>query len=191
MQKQAATRTLKEFFLKQMEEDKSWGSALSAQPIAEGSSIAPTPQTPNEVLLNVKVSISNEQFNNLLQQDAIKKARLSLHLSMDSTSAVEYPLSKSEWFLQQNQPLDTSLANTNYKTINFSAYQKNRNPFSLSPREFDIIKLLAQGLLYKEIACELGISIFTVKNHLKKIYPKLGVTNRSEAILKYLKFSQQ
>lgn len=184
MQKEGATRSLKEFFLKQMEEDLIWRKEISTHIITEEDI-----PSPSEILLNVKVSVNKEQFNNLLQQDAIKKAKLSIHLSMDSAKTLEYPLSKSEWFLQQNQPIGASISNM--KSINFSSYQNSLNPFGLSPREKDIMRLLAQGLLYKEIACELGISIFTVKNHLKKIYPKLGASNRSEAILKYLKFCQQ
>lgn len=183
MQKESTTRSLKEFFLKQMEADLNWRKEVPTHVFSD-EEMSP----PSEILLNVKVSVNKEQFNSLLQQDAIKKAKLSIHLSMDSVQAVEYPLSKSEWFLQQNQPVGSTISSI--KAINFSSYQNSSNPFGLSPREIDIMKLLAQGLLYKEIACELGISIFTVKNHLKKIYPKLGASNRSEAILKYLKFSQ-
>jgi DNA-binding CsgD family transcriptional regulator len=56
----------------------------------------------------------------------------------------------------------------------------------LTVREKEILDLLCDGLLYKEIAEELGISALTVKNHLRNIYPKLRVANRSEAIVKYL-----
>ncbi|MDX9853416.1 MAG: hypothetical protein RBS81_06520, partial [Tenuifilaceae bacterium] len=106
MQKEGATRSLKEFFLKQMEEDLIWRKEISTHIIPEEDI-----PSPSEILLNVKVSVNKEQFNNLLQQDAIKKAKLSIHLSMDSAKTVEYPLSKSEWFLQQNQPIGASINN--------------------------------------------------------------------------------
>jgi DNA-binding CsgD family transcriptional regulator len=59
----------------------------------------------------------------------------------------------------------------------------------LTIREKEIIELLCDGLLYKEIAERLGISALTVKNHLRNIYLKLRVANRSEAIVKYLGLS--
>ena len=62
----------------------------------------------------------------------------------------------------------------------------NRAMDVLTFREKEILELLCDGLLYKEIAEVLGISALTVKNHLRNIYPKLKVANRSEAIVKYL-----
>jgi len=54
----------------------------------------------------------------------------------------------------------------------------------LSPRETEILHLLAQGLLYKEIADRLTISTSTVRQHIHRIYEKLHVQNRTEAINK-------
>ena len=54
----------------------------------------------------------------------------------------------------------------------------------LSPRETEILQLLAQGLLYKEIADNLSISTSTVRQHIHRIYDKLHVQNRTEAINK-------
>jgi DNA-binding NarL/FixJ family response regulator len=52
----------------------------------------------------------------------------------------------------------------------------------LSPREVDILQLLAEGHAYKQIASELGISINTIRTHIKRIYEKLHVHSRTEAI---------
>jgi RNA polymerase sigma factor (sigma-70 family) len=54
----------------------------------------------------------------------------------------------------------------------------------LSPRETEIIRLLAQGLLYKEIADRLGLSTETIRTHLHNIYEKLHVRTRTEAVMK-------
>ena len=54
----------------------------------------------------------------------------------------------------------------------------------LSPREKEILKLLAKGLLYKEISHQLQITTGTVRIHIHKIYEKLHVQNRTEAINK-------
>ena len=56
----------------------------------------------------------------------------------------------------------------------------------LTPREEQILRLLAEGHVTKEIASQLGISFFTAQNHLKKIYEKLHVRSRTEAVIKYL-----
>ena len=54
----------------------------------------------------------------------------------------------------------------------------------LSHRENEILQLLAKGLLYKEIADQLAISVSTVRQHIHHIYEKLHVQNRTEAINK-------
>jgi DNA-binding NarL/FixJ family response regulator len=54
----------------------------------------------------------------------------------------------------------------------------------LSSRENEILQLLAKGLLYKEIADQLSISVSTVRQHIHHIYEKLHVQNRTEAINK-------
>jgi len=54
----------------------------------------------------------------------------------------------------------------------------------LTQRESTILQLLSQGLLYKEIADQLNISTGTVRQHIHRIYEKLHVQNRTEAINK-------
>jgi DNA-binding NarL/FixJ family response regulator len=57
---------------------------------------------------------------------------------------------------------------------------------NLSPRELEILEMLANADLYKEIADKLTISITTVRTHIKHIYNKLHVRTRTEAVAKYL-----
>jgi NarL family two-component system response regulator LiaR len=69
-----------------------------------------------------------------------------------------------------------------------SSFQKpqiEQNIAKLSDREVEVIKLVAKGLLYKEIANTLSISKETVKKHLKNIYQKLHVQNKIEALNKF------
>jgi DNA-binding NarL/FixJ family response regulator len=61
----------------------------------------------------------------------------------------------------------------------------------LTKRETEIIYLLEKGLLYKEIAAQKDISIETVKKHSKNIYRKLGVRNRTEAVIHFLSQTRQ
>ena len=56
----------------------------------------------------------------------------------------------------------------------------------LTPREHQVMTHLCRGALDKEIAEWLSISSWTVHNHLKNIYEKLGVQNRTEAVMEYL-----
>jgi DNA-binding NarL/FixJ family response regulator len=60
--------------------------------------------------------------------------------------------------------------------------QGRDGPQPLTPREEQVLQMLAQGLANKEIAAELSISDHTVKFHISSIYDKLGVTNRVEAV---------
>lgn len=57
----------------------------------------------------------------------------------------------------------------------------------LTGREQEVLALLAKGYLYKEISDSLGISINTLRNHLRAIYDKLHVHSRTEATVKFLK----
>lgn len=57
---------------------------------------------------------------------------------------------------------------------------------ALSEREHEVLKHLAEGSMYKEIADRLGISIDTVRSHVRKIYEKLHVHSRNGAVLKFL-----
>lgn len=58
---------------------------------------------------------------------------------------------------------------------------------NLSEREQQVLDLLSQGLIYKEIAERLGISYETVHTYIRRIYEKLQVRTRTEAVAKFLK----
>ena len=64
--------------------------------------------------------------------------------------------------------------------------EKDSAASKLSPREAQLLDLLAQGLGNKEIADGMGLSVETVRSYLKRIYDKLHVRSRTEAALKYL-----
>src|SRR3954463_5229171 len=56
-------------------------------------------------------------------------------------------------------------------------------PCPLSTREQEVLKRLAQGMVYKQIAHELSLSTSTVRTHLHNIYGKLGAVDRAQAVL--------
>jgi DNA-binding NarL/FixJ family response regulator len=57
----------------------------------------------------------------------------------------------------------------------------------LSPREQEILKLIAKGLSNSEVATAIGVSRATVRTHLEHIYAKLEVSNRTEAVTEGIK----
>ncbi len=57
----------------------------------------------------------------------------------------------------------------------------------LTPREYDVLKALVDGLDYKQIAQRHFISLDTVRNHIRHIYEKLHVHSKSEAVAKALR----
>jgi len=57
---------------------------------------------------------------------------------------------------------------------------------TLSPRESEVLDLLAKGYLYKEISEKLELSFSTVRTHVRHIYEKLHVRSRTEAVTKHL-----
>ena len=68
--------------------------------------------------------------------------------------------------------------------------QDEKKPL-LTKREGQILKQLAGGSLYKEIAANNAISIETVKKHTKNIYRKLSARNRTEAVNFFTKESKK
>ena len=54
----------------------------------------------------------------------------------------------------------------------------------LTERELDVLRLIAEGLKYEQIAGKLYISLNTVRTYVKAIYAKLDVNNRTAAITK-------
>ena len=72
------------------------------------------------------------------------------------------------------------------KVVSYFQKGKEQNDDSqLSHREKEVLELLSKGFLYKEIGNKLGIATGTVRQHIHKIYEKLHVQNRTEALNKF------
>ncbi|MDQ3356126.1 MAG: HDOD domain-containing protein [Actinomycetota bacterium] len=61
--------------------------------------------------------------------------------------------------------------------------RRHVDPCPLSGRELEILKRLAEGKVYKQIASEIGLSTSTVRTHLHNTYAKLGAVDRAQAVL--------
>ncbi len=68
------------------------------------------------------------------------------------------------------------------KVMRYFNEEKVPNNYNLSPKESETLKYLTEGLSYKMVADKMGISFFTVNNHVKKIYEKLQVHSIGEAV---------
>ena len=59
--------------------------------------------------------------------------------------------------------------------------------YGVTPRQRDILRLMADGLVKKEIAEVLNISVATVSTHIQRVYEKLHVTTNTGAVAKALR----
>jgi DNA-binding NarL/FixJ family response regulator len=88
---------------------------------------------------------------------------------------------------QGGSPMSSNIAR---KLVNvFLDVKKTTHNEILTERENEVLQLLADGLLYKEIADRLHIVHGTVRQHIHNIYEKLHVQNRTEAVNKYFERS--
>ncbi len=82
-------------------------------------------------------------------------------------------------------PMSSSIARKVVASFQKSG-QTDGKQTHLSPREEAVLNCLAKGLTYKQIADQLEISIDTIRTYLRRIYEKLHVQSRTEAVAKYL-----
>ena len=71
------------------------------------------------------------------------------------------------------------------KVLDYFKPQQTKSP--LSPKENEVLALLAEGLSYKMVADKLGVSYTTINTHTKRIYEKLHISSLGEAIAYYYK----
>jgi DNA-binding NarL/FixJ family response regulator len=83
-------------------------------------------------------------------------------------------------------PMTSSIATQVLKMFS-QAHNATSEDYHLSEREKQVLQWLVNGYSYKMIAAEMFISIDTVRSHIKKIYEKLHVNSKSEAVAKAFK----
>jgi DNA-binding NarL/FixJ family response regulator len=64
--------------------------------------------------------------------------------------------------------------------------KKTPSPKLLAPREREVLDLLSKGRAYKQIAAEMELSMGTVRTYIRRLYGKLRVNCRTEAVVLYL-----
>lgn len=84
-------------------------------------------------------------------------------------------------FTERDRALLTLLRPHLYQAY-LDAERRRSPPPSLTPRQWELMHLVAAGCSNKQIARQLGLSVGTVRTHLEKIYGRLGVSNRTAAV---------
>jgi len=82
-------------------------------------------------------------------------------------------------------PMSATIARKVVRSFQHAAEAGSKNE-GLSPREEQVLDCLAKGYVYKQISEELHISIDTIRTYIRRIYDKLHVHSRTEAVAKYL-----
>ena len=83
-------------------------------------------------------------------------------------------------------PLSQEIARLLIQSFQDPAKTIRKRMPGLTPREGQVLEMLAQGMVPKEVAYKIGISYATVRDYLKAVYAKLHVRSRTEAVIKYL-----
>jgi len=84
-------------------------------------------------------------------------------------------------------PMTTSIARKVVQYFQKPPHLPSPASVPLAPREQQVIDLIVRGYVNKEIADQLQISIPTIKTYIRRIYEKLHVRSRAEAVAKYLR----
>lgn len=141
-----------------------------------------------ECIKQVKKSCPSTQFmmftvyeNNEQVFEALK-AGASGYL-LKKTSPTEIIAAIKEMY-QGGSPMSSTIARKLVSLFQHEHQQHDKETAVLTAREKEVLEQLAKGMLYKEIGDQLGISFNTVRQHISKIYEKLHVQNRTEAINK-------
>ncbi|MER2057876.1 MAG: EAL domain-containing protein [Niallia sp.] len=138
--------------------------------------------------LNLLKELHCQEIQGYLFSPPISSEKLELLLSKNA-GGKNNPLLESELTLLKNNVPFTNAPSLNgsfdtNQEILTAALNKIRMIYSISNREMDVFELIVQGLSNKEISDKLFISEHTVKNHITKIFQKLMVNDRLQAMAK-------
>jgi DNA-binding NarL/FixJ family response regulator len=186
--------------------DRSPGFAcVSKHPSAEDALRDLPPHKPNVVLMDINLGgMSGVECVRLLK-DIIPEIQVMMLTVYENTDHIFSALSAgaSGYLLKQTppdellaaieelnrggSPMTSHIARKVVASFKSPAPPTVRETDNLSPREREVLEHLAKGFLYKEIADALGIGYDTVHTHIRRIYEKLHVRSRAQAVAKHLR----
>ncbi len=132
---------------------------------------------PGTLFLMVTVYDNNERIF-----DALAAGASGYLLKRDAPAKL---LESLDDLLAGGSPMSGAIARKVVQHFHKEPPSRNKE-HNLTPRETQILEMLAKGSLYKEIAWDLGIGFETVRSHIDNIYNKLHVRTRTEAVVKFL-----
>lgn len=136
------------------------------------------PQLPGTQIIMLTVYQNTEHIFNALQAGATG-------YMLKQTPPAELLTAIKEVFAG-GSPMSSHIARKIVQSFQQPAPSSASTGASLSPREAEVLDLLAKGFLYKEIADQMKVSYATVHTHIRHIYEKLHVRSRTEAVAKHL-----
>jgi DNA-binding NarL/FixJ family response regulator len=171
------------------------GSYSDCSSIVENTTL----DQPNVILMDIEMPLCNGIEGVLIAKKHFPELKIIMQTAFDDDDKVfaalqagaEGYILKSASVLQIIQSIDEVLKggavmtpSIALKVMRHFNLQQDvaHQDYNLSPKENEVLKHLAQGLSYKMIADSIGISYFTVNNHIKKIYEKLHVNSLGEAV---------
>lgn len=144
------------------------------------------PDTPIIVLTqsdkesDVLTAIQNGAMGYLLKSSTLEKITESIQIVMEGGAHIDSKVAK--YILDQLNPHAAKPAPVEETETEEASESNEDSKNSLSNREIEVLELLAQGMVKKEIAATLHISYFTVSAHIRHIYEKLNVINGPAAV---------
>lgn len=86
------------------------------------------------------------------------------------------------WNLTRPKKNQENVGGTTHETLLNKDFIEANN-FNLSPRELEVLELIAKGMSYQEIADQLSVSLSTIKTHASNIFSKMDVQRRTQAVM--------
>jgi two-component system nitrate/nitrite response regulator NarL len=153
---------------------------------------------PDVALLDIRMpGLEGPQVLNALQRDGIKTSVIFLSAFMEGELAYETVAAGARGYLSKESAREeicdaivavarggTALAPEVQAGLAEQVQERERadRPPQLTPREFEVLQLISEGLSAPDIGKRIHLSPTTVKSHLHKLYEKLGVSDRAAAV---------
>ncbi len=143
-------------------------------------------------LPNIGIIVLTSNYNDVQIFEALKaqaSACLSKEVTPEKLIDTVRSVGRGEHPINESLVTHPILADQVLRQFQELSRQSETQPFisPLTPREMEILEYIAQGLLNKQIATQLGISEQTIKNHVTSILRKLNANARTEAVIVALK----
>jgi len=157
----------------------------------EGDGLAKARQL-KQRLPNIGIIVLTSNYNDVQIFEALKaqaSACLSKEITPEKLIDTVRSVGRGEHPINESLVTHPILADQVLRQFQELSRQSETQPFisPLTPREMEILEYIAQGLLNKQIATQLGISEQTIKNHVTSILRKLNANARTEAVIVALK----